>query len=151
MMFCSKCGKQLNDDDAFCSGCGQPTGINTGQAPSQSQSISTSSYMNQTSSDNSYTDQTSSIPPYNQQEPVTKEDNTLAIIAIVISFFLPAVGIILALVGHTNYKTKKNKNLCKIAIVINLIIIIALLVFACVFLNSFAMLWEGLKSCQGMS
>ncbi|WP_248404308.1 zinc ribbon domain-containing protein [Butyrivibrio fibrisolvens] len=85
-MYCSKCGKQLNDDDAFCSGCGQPTGINTGQAPSQSQSISTSSYMNQTSSDNSYTDQTSSIPPYNQQEPVTKEDNTLAIIAIVISF-----------------------------------------------------------------
>jgi uncharacterized membrane protein YvbJ len=150
-MYCSKCGKQLNDDDAFCSGCGQPTSVSTGQAPYQGQPTAADSYISQPNASDSYNNQTSSVPPYNQQAPSAQEDSTLAIIAIVISFFLPAVGIILALVGHTNYKTKKNKNLCKIAIVINLIIIIALLVFACVFFNSFAMLWEGLESCQGMS
>lgn len=151
MMYCSKCGKQLNDDDVFCSGCGQPTGVNNGQAPSQGQPISASSYMNQTSSNNSYTDQASSIPPYNQQEPAAQENSTLAIVAIVTSFLLPGVAIIIALVGHTNYKTPKYKNMCKIAIAINIIFMIATLAYISIILNSFLILWDSLMSCPPMS
>lgn len=36
IMFCSKCGKQLNDGDVFCSGCGAQVGASTPQpVPSQ--------------------------------------------------------------------------------------------------------------------
>lgn len=36
IMFCSKCGKQLNDEDVFCSGCGTQVGApTTSSLPSQ--------------------------------------------------------------------------------------------------------------------
>lgn len=118
MKYCSKCGKQLNDDDAFCSGCGQPTGANIGQAPYQGQPVNQAYAGNNANSynaDSSYNNQGSSIK---------EESMALAIVALICSFLLPGVGIILPIIGLFTYKKTEYRIWCIVAIVINIIDII---------------------------
>lgn len=118
MMYCSKCGKQLNDGDAFCSGCGQPTGVNAAQSTAQSQTV------NQAYAGNNQNSYNAGSSYSNQGSSMNGESNALAIVAVICSILLPGIGLILAIIGLCTYKNKNNRNWCTIAVIINIIYIV---------------------------
>ncbi|MGN0765660.1 MAG: zinc-ribbon domain-containing protein [Christensenellales bacterium] len=68
-MFCSKCGKEISDDAVICPNCGVPT----------------SNYKGASTKPKSNSDDASNV-------------NTMSIIALVMSFFVPLVGFIMGLI-----------------------------------------------------
>lgn len=104
MKYCSNCGKQLRDDEAFCSVCG--TAVNAAvQQPIQPQQP----YMAQ-----QYTQ--------SQQPMVEEEKKALATCALVFAFLMPIVGLILGIVGTVKYKSDKLKKQCIIAIPLSIVV-----------------------------
>ena len=68
-MFCSKCGKEISDDAVICPNCGVPT----------------SNYKGASTKPKSNSDDASNV-------------NTMSIIALVMSFFVPLVGLIMGVI-----------------------------------------------------
>lgn len=118
MMYCSKCGKQLNDDDVFCSGCGQPTGVSAAQSTAQSQTV------NQAYAGNSGNSYNTGSSYSNQVSSMNGESNALAIVAVICSILFPGIGLILAIIGLCTYKNKNNRNWCTVAVIINIVYIV---------------------------
>ncbi|MGN1077681.1 MAG: zinc-ribbon domain-containing protein [Candidatus Gallimonas sp.] len=81
-MYCSQCGKQLQDGDRFCPSCGASQ---TGEEK-----------------------QTYTPPQYNPQcaapQQVQHHTNTLAIVGFVLSFFCAIAGLICSIIGFQKSK-----------------------------------------------
>jgi uncharacterized membrane protein YvbJ len=94
-MFCSKCGNEISDQSVVCPNCGCAT---SNAVPTQ-QTQSTSA-------------------------PVIEdgETKTLATCALVFSFLMPIVGLILGIIGTIKYKTESLKKQCIIAITISIVV-----------------------------
>lgn len=110
-MFCSKCGNEINDMAAICPNCGCPT-----EKYPQETNVATQSV------------QSTSAPKIEDGEKPT-----LARCALVFSFLMPIVGLILGIVGVIKYKTDDLKKKCIIAIPVSIVVwIISAVVFSVV-------------------
>ena len=100
MKFCSHCGKEIDDNAVICPGCGCPvqsaTANNTAANPAFGQ-IS------------------------NADVIVDGENPKIARLALVFSFLMPIVGLILGIIGAVKYKTQKFKTQCLIAIPVSIV------------------------------
>lgn len=95
-MYCSRCGREIPDDSAFCPECGNPTNSNYSQQINYSQNQS------------DYSQNQSSYSDKNVQD----DPNTIANIA---SCCFPIVGLVLYLVWKDS-KPKSASAVCKWAI-----------------------------------
>jgi uncharacterized membrane protein YvbJ len=95
IMFCPKCGNEISDQSVVCPKCGCPT---SNEVPVQQQA-STSAPMLENG-----------------------EKKSLATCALVFSFLMPIVGLILGIIGTIKYKTEKLKKQCIIAIPISIVV-----------------------------
>lgn len=103
-MFCSKCGKEIDDQAVVCIHCGCPV-----------ESANKESYVPVTDA------------PIQEE---TGEKKTLANCAVVFSFLIPIVGLILGIVGITKYKNEKLRKQCICAITLSIVFwIIGIFVF----------------------
>ena len=105
-MFCSKCGKEIDDSAVVCIHCGcsvektqQPSYVPVTDAPS---------------------------------EVDTGEKPTLANCAMAFAFLMPIIGLILGIVGIVKYKNEKYKKQCVVAIPVSIVvwIIVAFIMMA---------------------
>ncbi len=110
MKFCPNCGKELRDDELFCSECGNAVNAAPQQPIQGQQPI----YGQQP-----YSPQQAS---QFQQPPIEKEKNTLATCALVFAFLMPIVGLILGIIGTVKYKSEKLKKQCIIAIPVSIVV-----------------------------
>ncbi|MBR5826143.1 MAG: zinc ribbon domain-containing protein [Clostridia bacterium] len=101
MKTCQNCGYQLDDYAVSCYNCGAPCpNSNYQQTPYQN---------------NPYQQQNPYVPAEKPESPV------LAIIAIIIAFFIPIVGFVCGIIGTVKYKASKNKTMSIIAIVVSIV------------------------------
>lgn len=98
MKYCSNCGKQLREDELFCSECGNAVNA-VPQQPIPAQPSA----------------------PY-QQPMVEEEKKTLATCALAFAFLMPIVGLILGIIGAVKYKSEKLKKQCIIAIPVSIVV-----------------------------
>ena len=98
MKTCQNCGYQLDDYAVACYNCGTqcPT-ANYQQTPYQQNPYQQNAY----------------VPAAKPESPV------LAVIALVIAFFIPLVGFICGIIGTLKYKVSKYKTMSIIAIVVS--------------------------------
>lgn len=116
MSFCSNCGKELRDDEAFCSQCGntvnaapQQPFANQAQPQQAQQPYQPVQYTN---------------PSQAQQtmyQPVEEEKNNIATSALIFALVMPIVGFILGIIGAVKYKSEKLKTQCIIAIPLSIV------------------------------
>lgn len=104
MRYCSNCGKQLRDEEAFCSGCGNAVNAVPQQPIQAQQSFSAQQ------------------PVQFQQPMVEEEKKTLATCALAFAFLMPVVGLILGIIGTVKYKSEKLKKQCIIAIPVSIVV-----------------------------
>lgn len=94
MKFCQKCGKELLDQAVICPGCGCSC------APQQ----------------------TTAVPTYASNTVVNQvtdmESSSLANCALLFSFLMPIIGLILGIVGAVKYRTPSYKSRCITAIIV---------------------------------
>jgi len=110
-MYCSKCGK-LNDSDAkFCTGCGAP--------------LAAKAYSGTVENKPSGSSTAYEKPKQEYKKPAGDPDksSTLGIIALIMAFLVPIVGLILGLVDY-NAKDGYNKNIAKWAMIASGVIIV---------------------------
>lgn len=127
MKYCTNCGKQLREDEVFCSECGnavnaapqQPIYGQQPYSPQQAPQFQQPVQVQQ--------------PPYSQVE---EEKKTLATCALVFAFIMPIVGLILGIIGTVKYKSEKLKKQCIIAIPVSIVVwIINALVLSMIMMN----------------
>lgn len=94
-MFCTKCGKEINDQAVVCVHCGclVENGNHGGYASVSNMTAGTE----------------------------TAEKSTLAVLSFVFAFLMPIVGFVLGIVGAIKYKNRKYKNLSVIAIPLSIV------------------------------
>lgn len=96
-MYCQKCGKEINDMAVICPNCGCST-------------------------QNEISEQHPMQGVTNTDTVVNGEKSTLATGALVFSFLMPIVGLILGIVGAVKYKTTKYKKQSIIAIPLSIVV-----------------------------
>lgn len=96
-MYCQKCGNEINDMAVICPNCGCST-ENEIPKPQPEQSVT------------------------NADSVVNGEKSTLATAALVFSFLMPIVGLILGIVGAVKYKTEKYKKQSIVAIPLSIVV-----------------------------
>lgn len=122
-MFCSKCGKEIDNSAVVCPNCGCPTGN------SQPQQSAQAYYQQQANSQTAYNAQ----PMTPEQASATAESGGLARAAIICAILFPIVGIICGIVGIAKYKDPTYKKQCIIAIPVAIVVwIISAIIFASV-------------------
>lgn len=94
MKFCSKCGKEILDEAVICVHCGCAV---------------------QNSGANNLTTGTTVV-----EVNEANESSTLSTCALVFSFLMPIVGLILGIVGACKYKTSSYKTSCISAIILSI-------------------------------
>ncbi len=94
MKYCSKCGKEIMDDAVICIHCGCSTNSNAGFTPQN--------------------------PIIQNKAP--EETKTLATCALVFSFLMPLIGLILGIVGACKYETPEYKSSSVSAIFISIVV-----------------------------
>ena len=95
MIYCSECGKQIDQNQSSCPNCGALLNHHIfKQFPNAVQSTD------------------------------IVENGSIAICAMIFSFLFPPMGIVLGILGLKKQRSKTNINLCKTAIVISVILAI---------------------------
>ena len=127
-MFCSKCGKQINEGSAFCPGCGNPVRpvqpnynqpnngynpnnqVNNGYVPNYNQVNNGYNQGNQFNNQNNYQPNYNQQPNYNSQPKKSKSAVGL-IIAIFVGIFVIAMigAIVLPSIVDLGGGSKKNR------------------------------------------
>ena len=95
MKYCTKCGKELQDEVVVCPGCGC-------WADRKTENNTVSQKLNSKDED--------------------RESARLAVAAFILAFFVPVVGTITGIIGASNYRNERFKSLCGWAIAISLIL-----------------------------
>lgn len=104
-MYCTKCGNQMNDADKFCTNCGA-VNPSAQQAATQSPSQPQSQQQSQTAR------------PAN----ASNDDNVIAIVGFIFSFFGGMIGLICSIIGYNNAKKgAPHKNLALAGIIISIV------------------------------
>lgn len=107
-MFCSKCGKEISDDAVICPNCGVPT----------------SNYYRANTKPTSNVDDSNNV-------------NTMSIIALVMSFFIPLVGFIMGLIYRPKavaIDDESSRKKCTAAIWISVACFVLTIIFSIVYL-----------------
>ncbi len=95
MIYCSECGKQIDENQSSCPNCGVLLNNHIFvQSPKAVQSTD------------------------------IVENGSIAICAMIFSFLFPPIGVVLGILGLKKQRSKTNINLCKTAIVISVILTI---------------------------
>ncbi len=101
-MYCTRCGNQMNDADKFCTNCGavNPSAQQAAtQAPSQPQQQSQNAAVGSKAND----------------------DNVIAIVGFIFSFFGGMIGLVCSIIGYNNaQKGAPHKNLALAGIIISI-------------------------------
>ncbi|MGN0797315.1 MAG: zinc-ribbon domain-containing protein [Christensenellales bacterium] len=106
-MFCSKCGKEISDDAVICPNCGVPT----------------SNYNRSNTKPKSNVDDSNNV-------------NTMSIIALVMSFFIPLVGFIMGLIYRPKavaIDDESSRKKCTAAIWISVACFVLTIIFSIVY------------------
>lgn len=122
-MYCKNCGKELKEDDAFCSSCG--TAVNGSSNNDENASQKTANY---------YTNQI-----YNEPNRNTNKSgfNTFSIVGFVLAFFSGILGLIFSILGYNQAKREGTPTgLALAGIIISIITIILAIVLVIVFMNA---------------
>lgn len=106
-MFCSKCGKEIDNSAVVCPNCGCPTGNGQPQQSAQP------NYQQ-----NSYNAQ----PMTAEQASATAESGGLARAAVICAILIPIAGIICGIIGIAKYKDPSYKKQCIIAIPVAIVV-----------------------------
>lgn len=108
-MYCKHCGSSIDGKSAFCRFCGKP--LDTAK-------------MNKTVAEEEFVhvppQQQYYAPPPQQQTAQMQNENTIAVVGFILSFFVSIAGLICSIIGYNN--TKKgapNKGLAIAGIVIS--------------------------------
>ena len=109
-MFCTKCGKEINDNSKFCVHCGASLTNETATTPVMTPVVETTETVN-------------------NAEPVKKKSNGLAVAGLVCSFFIPLLGWIFGGIGLSKSKeTGKGKGMSIAAIIISTVMFVVNLI-----------------------
>ena len=101
-MFCNHCGKQVDNDTVFCPHCGGRVGDGPAQQPAQQQ--------------------TQYAAP---QQPAAPQENTIAIVGFIFSFFGGLIGLICSIIGYNNAKKgAPHKGLALAGIIISIVVML---------------------------
>lgn len=111
-MYCSKCGKLLNEDDKFCSKCGEL--INK-----SSDNFSTENVVerNEESNYSTFNQNINNSNPYTYVKEKKEKANPVLVI---VSFLIPIIGLIIFIVNKND--KKRTANACGVAALIGFII-----------------------------
>lgn len=119
-MFCSKCGKEIDNSAVVCPYCGCPT------TNGQPQQTTQASFQNQTAQPNyqqAYQPNANNTQPMTaQQASATAQSGGLARAAIICAILFPIAGIICAIIGIVQYTDPTYKKQCIIAIPVAIIV-----------------------------
>ena len=120
-MYCSNCGKLIDDDNKYCPHCGAQ---NKNATSSYGYGSSGSTYETPNNTPWGYRPQTFSSIHADEGRP---EDQTLGVLAIVFSALGGVLGLILALVGLSKYKEEPGRKKCKTALILLAIWVVILI------------------------
>lgn len=120
-MYCSKCGKQLQDGDRFCPSCGAT------QTSEETQSYTPPQYN----------------PQYAAPQQVQHQTNTLAIVGFVLSFFCAIAGLICSIIGLQKSKELdgEGRGLATAGIAISIAAIAIALIATIIIIAFYGTLW----------
>ena len=110
MRFCSKCGKELDDNAVFCMNCGNAVDVQSAAHQPNQQGY-------QQPYQQGYQQP---YQPYNNG--LDRESSSTANCALLFAFLVPLVGFIMGIVGLSKYKTPTFRNRCIAAIVVSVVI-----------------------------
>ncbi len=99
MIYCSECGKQIDQNQSSCPNCGAL--LNSHIFVQSSKAVQSTDIV---------------------------ENGSITICAMIFSFLFPPMGIVLGILGLKKQRSKTNINLCKTAIVISVILTIVYVV-----------------------
>lgn len=101
-MYCTRCGNQMNDADKFCTNCGA---VNPS---AQQASVQTQSQPQQQSQNSAVAGK-------------ANDDNVIAIVGFIFSFFGGMIGLVCSIIGYNNaQKGAPHKNLALAGIIISI-------------------------------
>ena len=111
-MFCNHCGKQVDNDTVFCPYCGG----RVGDAPVQKQAPQYA-------------------PPPQPAQPAPPQENTIAIVGFIFSFFGGLIGLICSIIGYNNAKKgAPHKSLALAGIIISVVEMVAYVIVIIVYI-----------------
>ncbi len=148
-MKCNICGDDIPNGANVCPSCGTP--VNNGQTMNtnmnQNMSNNINSNINQGYNQN-YNQTTYNQNQMNNNNNNSDEGNTLSIVGLIFSFFIPILGLILSIIGNNKYKQSTGKsNGCAIAGIVISSIFLAVFVFVIIISLAFStLLWPNVRS-----
>ena len=115
-MFCNHCGKQVDNDTVFCPHCGGRVGEG---APQQQQPAQAQPQ---------YAAPQQSAPP---------QENTIAIVGFIFSFFGGLIGLICSIIGYNNAKKgAPHKGLALAGIIISCMWVVGIVIYVVVIVGA---------------
>lgn len=115
-MFCSKCGKEIDNSAVVCPNCGCPTGNGQPQQSAQP------NYKQQPTQANYQQNAYNAQPMTAEQASATAESGGLARAAVICAILIPIAGIICGIIGIAKYKDPSYKKQCIIAIPVAIVV-----------------------------
>lgn len=129
-MYCVKCGSPLPEGQPFCANCGAPApGRDTARQGAESENAQAGqSAAHEQNAGYHYASDYGAPPQQPYTAPVQKKQSTLGIIALVLSFFIAPVALILAIVDLVrNDKTEDHG--CAIGgLVVSIVIVLVFVI-----------------------
>lgn len=128
-MYCKHCGSSIDDKSAFCRFCGKPldtakmnkTVADEEPRPTPPQPVYTPPAQNAYAPPQYYAPQPQYCAPPPPAPPAQKQnDNTIAIVGFILSFFVSIAGLVCSIIGYRNARNgAPNKGLAIAGIVVS--------------------------------
>ena len=116
-MRCSCCGKEIREDERYCSNCGQNNEYYVENKPIEKVEIYQSSSTSTGSNPPQVGYHQTTIYQQNTYQPQPKvESGALGICAIIFSVLGGWLGLVLSIIGLCTYQTPEHKTKCKVGL-----------------------------------
>lgn len=152
-MFCSNCGKQIDDNVVNCPFCSAETGVTPAQT--EEPAAEQTAQQAQPQYEQTYGQQNYEQQPYqpyqtqSYQPPRKSGSNGLAIAGFICAFFFPLLGLIFSCIGlnHSKKMGGDGKGLSIAGIVISVLAIVIIIIYLSIFIAAIVTLadeetWE---------